>query len=153
MPESEPPHARRGPYYPPGLWRWAFMLSLLVALPPLAMPAYSAQPASPGEPAEFSRDVLPGGLVVLVEERPGSGLVALEVAILAGARYETERTAGAAQFLEQLFLDGTPTRPTRRDVLRAITARGGDLTVEAGWERVRLAAEVASEDFPVALDV
>src|SRR5579875_1074044 len=153
MPESEPPHARRGPYYPPGLWRWAFMLSLLVALPPLAMPAYSAQPASPGEPAEFSRDVLPGGLVVLVEERPGTGLVALDVAVLAGARYETADTAGAAAFLEELLKEGTPTRPTRRDVFRSITARGGDLTIASGWEPVRLAAEVASEDFDIALDV
>jgi predicted Zn-dependent peptidase len=101
----------------------------------------------------FTRDVLPNGLVVLVEERPGSGLVALEVAVLAGARFEEQRSASAAQFLEHLFLDGTSTRPTRRDVVRAITARGGDLSVSAGWERVRLAAEVASEDFDVALDV
>jgi predicted Zn-dependent peptidase len=103
--------------------------------------------------AEFTRDVLPGGLVVLVEERPGSGLVAIDVAVLAGARYERGPTASAARFLERLFLAGTPTRPSRRDVLRAITARGGDLDVSAGWERVTLSAELAAEDLPVALDV
>ncbi|MBX5492117.1 MAG: insulinase family protein, partial [Chloroflexi bacterium] len=97
--------------------------------------------------------MLPGGLAVLVEERPGTGLVALEFAVLAGARYESADTAGAAAFLEQLLQEGTPTRPTRRDVFRSITARGGDLTITSGWERVRLAAEVASEDFDLALDV
>jgi predicted Zn-dependent peptidase len=48
---------------------------------------------------------------------------------------------------------GTPSRPTRRDVYRTITSRGGDLSVSAGWERVRLNAEVASEDFAVALEL
>jgi predicted Zn-dependent peptidase len=129
------------------------MLTLLAALAPFAAPAHSAQPAPPSEPAEFSRDVLPGGLAVLVEERPGTGLVALEIAVLAGARYETAEMAGAAAFLEQMLQEGTPSRPTRRDVYRSITARGGDLTIASGWERVRLAAEVASEDFDIALDV
>jgi predicted Zn-dependent peptidase len=117
---------------------------LLAAVPP---PPASAQRSG------FTRDVLPNGLVVLVEERPGSGLVAVEVAVMAGARFESGPTAGAAQFLEQLFQDGTPTRPTRRDVRRAITSRGGELGVDVGWERLRLNAQVASEDLPLAVDV
>ncbi len=133
-------HAAAGRWWPLRLrpagkpWRYGARLAPVLAVA-LLLPGGAPPPATAQDtrPTTFTRDVLPGGLVVLVEERPGSGLVALEVAILAGARYETERTAGAAQFLEQLFLDGTPTRPTRRDVLRAITARGGDLTVEAGW--------------------
>jgi predicted Zn-dependent peptidase len=124
-------------------------LLLSLAPPTLAV----AQAGTKGGTDAFSRDVLPGGLTVLVEERPGSGLVAVDVAVMAGARYETEEAAGAAQFLEQLFLDGTPALPTRRDVLGAITSRGGDLSVDAGWEQVSLSAELASEDLNVALDV
>lgn len=138
-------------------WRWTALSGLLLALALVlstATPArVTAQAGTKGGAATFGRDVLPGGLTVLIEERPGSGLVAVDVAILAGARYETEEAAGAAQFLEQLFLDGTPTRPTRRDVLGAITSRGGDLSVDAGWELVSLSAEMASEDLDVALDV
>jgi predicted Zn-dependent peptidase len=121
----------------------------LVVLLAAGIPPAPAAAQRPG----FTRDVLPNGLVVLVEERPESGLVAVEVAVLAGARFEYGPTAGAAQFLEQLLQDGTPTRPTRRDVRRAITARGGELDVDVGWERLRLRAEVASEDFALALDV
>lgn len=132
--------------------RLAPLVALALLLPASVPPSVGAQGKYSPE-AEFSRDVLPGGLTVLVEQRPGSGLVALEVAILAGARFEDADTASAAQFLEQLLQDGTPTRPTRRDLQRAITSRGGDLSVSAGWELVRLSTEVASEDFALALDV
>jgi predicted Zn-dependent peptidase len=118
-----------------------------------AAPSPVAAQAGTKGAATFSRDVLPGGLAVLIEERPGSGLVAVDVAVMAGARYETDEAAGAAQFMEQLFMDGTPSLPSRRDVLRAITSRGGDLGVDAGWETVSLSAEMASEDVDVALDV
>jgi predicted Zn-dependent peptidase len=77
----------------------------------------------------------------------------MEIAVLAGARYESAATAGAAPFMERLLMAGTPTRPTRRDVLRAITSRGGDVGVSVGWERLRLSAETAAEDFDVGLDL
>jgi predicted Zn-dependent peptidase len=132
----------------------ALALLLPASLPPHGHAQTGPTGGTPGNPpAEFSRDLLPGGLAVLVEERPGSGLVALEIGVLAGARFEGPDTASAAQFLEQLLQDGTTTRPTRRDIQRAITSRGGDLGVSAGWELVRLTVEVASEDFGLALDV
>jgi predicted Zn-dependent peptidase len=131
----------------------ALLFSLAILLGTLAPGLVAAQAGGKGGAATFTRHVLPGGLTVLIEERPGNGLVAVTVAVLAGARYETEEAAGAAPFLEELFLDGTPTLPTRRDVLRAITSRGGDLSVDAGWELVSLSAEMASEDLDVAVDV
>lgn len=133
--------------------RWLGAIMLLAMVLPPSLPAAAQGTAGSQGGQEFTREVLPNGLVVLVEERPGSGLVAVEVAVLAGARYEGADTGSAAQFLEQLLQDGTPSRPTRRDVLRAITARGGDLTIDATWERVRVAAEMASEDFDLAVDV
>src|SRR5687767_14636455 len=66
----------------------------LVVLLAAGIPPAPAAAQRPG----FTRDVLPNGLVVLVEERPASGLVAVEVAVLAGARFEHGSTAGAAQF-------------------------------------------------------
>lgn len=134
--------------------RASVLIGLALALLwPASAPSGVAAQGSVGAGGAFTRDVLPNGLTVLVEERPGSGLVAVEVAVLAGARFENGPTAGAAAFLEQYFQEGTPTRPTRGDVVRAITSRGGDLEVDATWERVRLAAEMASEDLDVAVDV
>lgn len=139
-----------------GLRWWAslpsVLLSLLLVLTGAAPALVGAQSGVKGG-ANFSRHVLPTGLTVLIEDRPGSGLVAVNVAILAGARYETDEAAGAAPFLEELFMDGTPTRPSRRDLLRAITSRGGDLSADAGWEVVNLSAEMANEDLGVAVDV
>ncbi len=81
----------------PAAWVVALLVAAL-ALPGGAPRAVAAQDGVKGglAGASFTRDVLPGGLVVLVEERPGSGLVALEVTALAGARYESGPTAGAA---------------------------------------------------------
>ena len=137
----------------PARWLLA-LLAVAIAVPMSAPPgSTNAQVKGGLAGAPFTRDVLPGGLVVLIEERPGSGLVAMEVAVLAGARYERDATAGAAPFMERLLAAGTPTRPSRRDVLRAITSRGGDVGVSVGWERLRLTAETAAEDFDVALDL
>lgn len=83
------------------------LLSLL-CLPLLACgptPEADAPPAPPMEIAE-----LPNGLRVWMLPNPGSGLVASNVFVGAGATREDAATAGSSHFLEHLLFNGTERR-------------------------------------------
>jgi predicted Zn-dependent peptidase len=95
----------------------------------------------------------PNGLRLVTTRRPDAETVAITLAIRAGARFENDRTAAAAHFLEHMYLQGTPTRPSRDAVMRTVTARGGTLHVGTGWEFLDFAVVMAPEDFDVALDL
>ena len=73
--------------------------------------------------------VLSNGITVVTRERPGSQVLAIDVAVRAGARYEDDETASATRFLESALLLGTERWPTRDALVRAIAARGGELSV------------------------
>lgn len=99
------------------------------------------------------RSSLPNGMTVVTRQRAGSRVLAIDLAVRAGARYEAPETAGAARFLQQALLLGTARWPSRDRLLRAITARGGELTAMAGREviEVRLVVELADLDHGLAL--
>ena len=99
------------------------------------------------------RSELPNGLTVATRQRSGSRVLAIDLAVRAGARYETPETASAARFLQQALLLGTARWPSRDQLLRAITSRGGELTVTAGREviEVRLVVELADLDLGLAV--
>lgn len=97
--------------------------------------------------------VLPNGVTIVARERPGSQVFAVDLAVRAGARYETATTASAARFLESALLLGTDRWPTRDALVRAITGRGGELSVTAGREIVEVSTTVGLPDAALALDV
>src|SRR4051812_9905714 len=98
------------------------MYALLLALAVAPQPARSTDP-----PDDVRRTMLPSGMIVLTKERPDPDSVAINVAVRAGSRDEDERTSGAAHFMEHMFFQGTPRRPTALDVQGPIRARGGTL--------------------------
>jgi predicted Zn-dependent peptidase len=102
---------------------------------------------------DVERTVLPNGMVVLTKERPDPDSVAINIAVRAGSRDEDEATSGAAHFMEHMFFQGTPRRPTAFDVDQPITTRGGSLNASTGWELINFNAVVRSADFPTAIDV
>jgi predicted Zn-dependent peptidase len=97
--------------------------------------------------------VLPSGMVVLTKERPDPDAVAISVAVRAGSRDEDESTNGAAHFMEHMFFQGTPSRPSALDIDRPITARGGRLNATTGWELIHFDAVVRSADVGTAVEV
>jgi len=102
---------------------------------------------------DVQRTVLPSGLVVLTKVRPDPDSVAINVAVRAGSRDEDETTNGAAHFMEHMYFQGTPRRPTSLDIDHPITAGGGSLNATTGWELITFHAVVRSMDVPAALDV
>jgi predicted Zn-dependent peptidase len=102
---------------------------------------------------QIERAVLPNGAVVLSRYLPDPDIVAICIGSRAGARFEDDRTAGSAKFLEKLYLQGTTRRPGPELVQRPVTIRGGGVATLAGSEMVVFQSQVRSVDLDVMLDV
>lgn len=74
--------------------------------------------------AAITRDTLPNGLVILVEERRSAETVALNLAARAGAR-EDGSTPGLTAFTVRMMGQGTPRHPSESDLQRAAAQVGG----------------------------
>jgi len=110
-------------------------------------------PPDAGAATAIMSAVLPNGATVMTRQRVGSQVLAIDVAVRAGARYEQVQTASATRFLESALMMGTERWPTRDALTRSISARGGDLSVSAGREIVEVAVTVGLSDASLALDV
>lgn len=115
--------------------------------------AAAMDPPMAGAQAVPAHWQLDNGLIVVSAQRPDAETVAITLGIRAGARFEEDSTASAAHFLEHMYLQGTPRRPSRDAILRTVTARGGTLSVGTGWEFLDFTVQVAPEDFDLALDL
>jgi predicted Zn-dependent peptidase len=100
-----------------------------------------------------SVDTLPNGLRLMVKERPTTEVAAISVGIRGGSRDEELATVGAAHFMEHMYFQGTPERPTSQLIDREITSRGGWLNAWTGWESINFQAVVPAREFDRALDV
>jgi zinc protease len=110
--------------------RMAGMLAVLVLLMGCTA-AHAPKPAPVA--AGPSRHVLPNGIPVIVQERPGSELVALQLWVRAGARDEAPAELGLAHYLEHMVFRGTTSRPTGF-VEREVEGVGGVMNAGTSWD-------------------
>jgi zinc protease len=89
-----------------------------------------AEDNAPTKAPEITRKVLDNGLTVLIKPEPGSGLVAVEAIVKAGANQETIQTAGVGNFVCQLLLAST--RLSSADEIAAVADEVGG-NVESQW--------------------
>jgi predicted Zn-dependent peptidase len=115
--------------------------------------AAGSGPHDAGTAGAIQSSVLSNGITVMTRQRPGSQVLAIDAAVRAGARFETQRTASAARFLESALLLGTERWPSRDALVRAIAGRGGDISVAAGREVVEVTVTVGLPDAALAWDV
>jgi zinc protease len=109
---------------------------------PLVVPGRAPSVA----PYRPTRTVLPNGLRVLTERRPGTGTVALEAYVDAGVFREAK--PGLAYLTGRMREEGTTTR-TADAVAEAIEDVGGTLEIGATGASVR----VNAEDLPLAVEL
>jgi predicted Zn-dependent peptidase len=100
---------------------------------------------------DSKRDVLPSGMTVLTRERDYADVTAISISVRGGSRNEHDDTVGAAHFMEHMFFQGTPDRPTSDAVFGPISARGGWLNAYTSFENINFQAVVKNEDFELAL--
>jgi predicted Zn-dependent peptidase len=74
-----------------------------------------------------AREVLPNGLVVLVDERPSADTLAFQLNARAGSR-DDGPTPGITVLTSRLMFQGTRRRPTETDLQRAAAAVGGSIS-------------------------
>jgi len=98
------------------------------------------------------RDDLASGMTVLTRERDYADVTAISISVRGGSRNEHDDTVGAAHFMEHMFFQGTPSRPTSDAVFGPISARGGWLNAYTSFENINFQAVVKNEDFGLALD-
>ena len=101
---------------------------------------------------DAKRDDLPSGMAVLTRERSYADVTAISISVRGGSRNEHDDTVGAAHFMEHMFFQGTPSRPTSDAVFGPISARGGWLNAYTSFENINFQAVVKNEDFDLALE-
>jgi predicted Zn-dependent peptidase len=94
---------------------------------------------------------LSNGLRIWCEPRPESASVAALLVIRAGSRYETPANNGVSHFVEHMVFAGTE-RWSESEIKSVITRRGGRWNGSTGRERTTYFAQVAVQDFDLALD-
>ena len=110
------------------------------------------QAAEEIEPGVY-RTRLATGMLVVTKERPDAEVAALSVYVRGGSRDEDPGTVGAAHFMEHMYFQGTPRRPSSADIDQPITQRGGWLNATTSWEGINFFTAVPNDAFDLALDV
>lgn len=103
--------------------------------------------------SEFRRTVLPTGLTILTRERPETPTVAVQVAVRAGARDETDITHGGSHWLEHAFFLGTERRSGNEAVFNAISFVGGQFNASTSFEYTNYYNVVPADRLDLAIDV
>src|SRR2546427_6080386 len=103
--------------------RVAFLgVFLLLASGCAAAGAYSATSAGSPKPI---REVLPNGVVLIVQEHRASDVVAVQLWVRVGGRDEGPPEPGLAHHIEHKIFQGTRTRPPRANGRMIEGVRGG----------------------------
>jgi zinc protease len=111
----------------------------------------AAAPAFPITPEVVTRTELHNGLVVLVREQRGSGLLGVHGYVRAGAMFDGEQP-GLARYTSSLLQRGTRTR-TSQEIAETLESMGASLGVFSNMEVTSLGLRVLREDARPALEV
>ncbi len=106
--------------------------------------------AAAAEAAE--RRTLPGGLTVVLQENHTAPVVAVQVWVKAGSRYETDAEAGITHLIEHMIFKGTE-RYGPGELARAIEASGGYVNAYTSFDQTVYHTVLASRFLPLGLDV
>jgi zinc protease len=120
-------------------------LIALVAMALLAPCSVAAAPIA-------HREVLPGGIVLLVAERPGVPIVAVRAFTRAGAAFEPRDRPGLANLTGSLLTRGTAKR-TGPELDATIEFVGGSLEAGAGRDGLTTSLSVLKRDLPLGLEL
>jgi zinc protease len=104
--------------------RPALIVTLTVLLAGCAAVERTGAPGAPAGLPRPLREVLPNGVVLIVQEHRASSVVALQLWMRVGGRDEAPDEVGLSHYLEHMLFKGTPTRPPG-SIDRLIEGLGG----------------------------
>ncbi|MHB8995830.1 MAG: M16 family metallopeptidase [Armatimonadota bacterium] len=126
----------------------------LAASQPAAAPA-AAKPAGRGVSAAsgaIQEVKLQNGVTLLVQENPAVPVTNLFIAFRGGLVFETAENAGISSLMSSMLVRGTKTRDRLR-IARALEDVGGSLGPYSGRNSFGIAAQVRSQDLPLAMEI
>jgi len=117
--------------------------------------AWRDRPTPPGPralpiaPDAVTRIALDNGLIALIKEQPGSGLLAVHGYVTAGAMFDETRS-GLARLTAALLTRGTRSWSSR-DIAETLDGMGAAVGISAGMETVTVSARALREDAATVL--
>ena len=105
-----------------------------------------------GEPRQIQKEVLPNGLVVIIEPMPHVRSVSVGIWLRTGSRREPAELNGISHFIEHMVFKGTERR-TAEEIARSVDSIGGMLDAFTAKEMICFNAKVLDEHLPIAFDV
>jgi zinc protease len=111
---------------------WLVLLIVLVAGGCSVSPSSSPLRAATSVPGP-TRDVLPNGIPVIIQEHRASDVVAVQLWVRAGGRDEAASELGLAHYLEHMLFKGTATRPPGF-IERDVEGVGGRINAGTSWD-------------------
>lgn len=107
----------------------------------------------PGADGAYRLTRLPSGARIITAPMRERASVAVAVMFAVGSRYEDERTAGLAHFIEHMVFKGSSRYPTAQAISEAIEGVGGVLNAATDKEATLFWAKVPAGKLPLAADV
>lgn len=101
---------------------------------------------------KFTREVLPGGVVIYLLPRPGVPLVNIRVLVRGGVESEPPGLAGISAVTAQLLRSGTASRSADR-FSSELDGLGGTFASSSGEQYAVVASEFLQKDFAAGLDL
>ena len=99
------------------------------------------------------KSTLSNGLRIITNSMPHTRSVSIIFFMGVGGRYEAESESGISHFIEHMCFKGTQKRRTAKDISEAIESVGGIINGGTDKELTTFWCKVASQHFPLALDV
>src|SRR5262245_15335930 len=99
-----------------------------------------------------TRDVLPNGVVLIVQEHRASSVVALQLWMRVGGRDETADELGLSHYLEHMLFKGTPTRPPG-SIDRMIEGFGGQSNAYTSYDYTHYDVVLPAKELRAGLDL
>jgi zinc protease len=111
---------------------WLVLFIVLAAGGCSVSPSSSPLRAATSVPGP-TRDVLPNGIPVIIQEHRASDVVAVQLWVRAGGRDEAASELGLAHYLEHMLFKGTATRPPGF-IERDVEGVGGRINAGTSWD-------------------
>jgi len=134
--------------------------ALVIALLSCAYVAFIALPVEAAAGAKLTagvtKKVLGNGITVLVKESTANDVVAVQLIVGMGAKFESDKEAGISRLLQQCMLKGTKAR-TAEQIANEIESVGGRInagsTKEVGFVQLACTSEGLGKALDVFFDV
>ncbi|MCE9624839.1 MAG: insulinase family protein, partial [Deltaproteobacteria bacterium] len=101
---------------------------------------------------QIQRQVLPNGLTLLLLETHQAPVVAINICVRVGSRYETDQEAGICHLIEHMLFKGTE-RLGPGEVAKKIEASGGDVNAYTSFDETVYHCTLASRHFEAGLEI